>query len=104
MTRARILQPFLGLMLLALPWTAPSRLWAEGDDPPARQPAMEEHPGRPLEPQQLQNLREGRPAGPMRDREFPAHPAPAQRAAPQERKSEKPAPKSSERGARPHGF
>ena len=29
-------------------------------------PAMEEHPGRPLEPQQKQNLRQGQPAGPMR--------------------------------------
>jgi hypothetical protein len=38
-----------------------------------RQPAMQEHPGRPLEPQQRANLREGRPAGPMQDREFPPH-------------------------------
>jgi len=68
-----------------------------------RQPAMQEHPGRPLEPRQLQNLREGRPAGPMRDREFPPHSSPSQKA-PSERKSEKPAPKSSERGARPHGL
>jgi hypothetical protein len=35
--------------------------------------AMASHPGRPLEPQQLRNLRAGRPAGPMRDREFPPH-------------------------------
>lgn len=41
----------------------------------AQQKAMSTHPGRPLEPQQLQNLRTGRPAGPMRDREFPSHPA-----------------------------
>jgi hypothetical protein len=46
-------------------------------------PAMQEHPGRPLEPQQKQNLHEGKPAGPMTDREFPPHAAPpAQHAAP----------------------
>ena len=39
-----------------------------------RGPAMQAHPGRPLEPQQLQNLRNGRPAGPQRDPEFPPHP------------------------------
>ncbi len=48
-----------------------------------KQPAMQEHPGRPLEPQQKENLRSGQPAGAMQDREFPPHPAPApQRAAP----------------------
>jgi hypothetical protein len=45
-----------------------------------KQPAMQEHPGRPLEPQQKENLRAGQPAGPMQDREFPAHPAPQQSA------------------------
>ena len=45
-------------------------------------PAMEQHPGRPLEPQQKQNLREGKPAGPMHDQEFPQHPAPAVHAPP----------------------
>jgi len=45
-------------------------------------PAMEEHPGRPLEPQQKENLHAGQPAGPMLDREFPPHSAPAVRAAP----------------------
>ncbi len=39
-----------------------------------RQPAMQDHPGRPLEPQQMENLRVGRPVGPMRDREIPPHP------------------------------
>jgi hypothetical protein len=54
-----------------------------------RQPAIEQHPGRPLEPQQVQNIREGRPAGPPRDQEFPPHqqaaarPAPARPAQPQ---------------------
>jgi len=43
----------------------------------AHLPAMQEHPGRPLEPQQVENLRAGKPAGPVRDREVPAHPAPA---------------------------
>lgn len=42
----------------------------------ARQDAMQSHPGRPLEPQQMNNLRAGRPAGPPRDKEMPAHPAP----------------------------
>jgi hypothetical protein len=69
----------------------------------ARQPAMEEHPGRPLEPQQIQNLREGRPAGPMRDREFPSHSSRPQKE-PSERKSEKPAPRASEKGGKPHGL
>jgi hypothetical protein len=45
-----------------------------------RQQALQAHPGRPLEPQQEENLRAGKPAGPMRDREFPPHPAPAPRA------------------------
>jgi len=49
-----------------------------------RQPAIEQHPGRPLEPQQMQNIREGRPAGPPRDQEFPPHSEPA-RPAPRQR-------------------
>ena len=47
-----------------------------------KSPAMEQHPGRPLEPQQKQNLHEGKPAGPMQDREFPQHSAPAMHSAP----------------------
>ena len=35
----------------------------------ARQDAYASHPGRPLEPQQMDNLREGKPAGPMKDKE-----------------------------------
>jgi len=69
---------------------------------PARQQAMEEHPGRPLEPQQVRNLQAGKPAGPMRDREFPPHPSQTKREAPSERKSEKAAPKSSGRSEKPH--
>jgi hypothetical protein len=33
-------------------------------------------PGRPLEPAQVEDLRAGRPATPMRDVEFPPHPVP----------------------------
>jgi hypothetical protein len=39
----------------------------------ARQPAMVTHPGRPLEPAQLANLRAGRPAGSPLDAEVPVH-------------------------------
>ena len=46
---------------------------------PTREQAMPQHPGRPLEPQQVDNLRAGRPAGPTRDQEVPPHPAPAPR-------------------------
>ena len=41
----------------------------------ARQDAYSSHPGRPLEPQQMDNLRAGKPAGPMQDKENPPHPA-----------------------------
>jgi hypothetical protein len=41
----------------------------------ARQDAYSSHPGRPLEPQQMDNLRAGKPAGPMQDKESPPHPA-----------------------------
>ena len=52
-----------------------------------RQPAIAQHPGRPLEPQQMQNLREGKPAGSQRDPEFPQHVQAAERGRP---KSEPP--------------
>ncbi len=61
---------------------APRPLVARAPLPPAsvpfdaRQKAIAEHPGRPLEPQQMQNLRAGRPAGPHKDPE-PPHPRPA---------------------------
>lgn len=42
-----------------------------------RQPALEQHPGRPLEPQQVQNIQHGQPAGQMHDREVPSHAEPA---------------------------
>jgi hypothetical protein len=47
-----------------------------------RRPAMVEHPGRPLEPPQIDDLRAGRPVGPMRDHEFPSHAVPVLREAP----------------------
>jgi hypothetical protein len=43
----------------------------------ARQDAYSSHPGRALEPQQMNNLRAGKPAGPMQDKETIPHPAPA---------------------------
>jgi hypothetical protein len=52
--------------------------------PAVRQQAIESHPGRPLEPQQIDNLRQGKPAGPMKDREVPrdTRPQPQTRPAP----------------------
>jgi hypothetical protein len=41
--------------------------------------AMREHPGRPLEPSQLDDLRAWRPVRPMKDAEFPPHSAPVAR-------------------------
>lgn len=38
-----------------------------------RKDAMQSHPGRPLEPQQVQNIRQGQPAGPMHDQEVHQH-------------------------------
>jgi len=49
--------------------------------PEVRGRAMEADPGRPLEPQQRQAIRAGGPAGPPRDAEVPAHPAPSGRSA-----------------------
>jgi hypothetical protein len=66
-----------------------------------RQPAMQEHPGRPLEPQQMDNLRRGQPAGQMRDRETPEHheAAPPQRPQPQQQsKPANPPPQNNDRG------
>jgi hypothetical protein len=42
----------------------------------AHEPAMQQHPGRPLEPQQEENLRQARPPGPPQDREVLPHAAP----------------------------
>jgi hypothetical protein len=63
--------------------TALPRFITRTPPPPAslpfnqRREAMADHPGRPLEPPQIDNLRSGRAVGPMRDREFPPHAAPA---------------------------
>ncbi|MGZ4877068.1 MAG: DUF6600 domain-containing protein [Candidatus Angelobacter sp.] len=64
------------------PRTTPPRFVMRTPPPPPtvpftqRRQAMIEHPGRPLEPQQLGNLRIGRPAGPLLDREIPPHVGP----------------------------
>jgi len=42
---------------------------------PQRQKAMQPDDGRPLEPQQIDNLRAGKPAGARRDPEYPPHQA-----------------------------
>ena len=55
----------------------------------ARQDAYSSHPGRPLEPQQMDNLRAGKPAGPMKDKENIPHPA---------KEQSKPAPSHSDKG------
>ena len=58
-----------------------------------RQKAMQPDAGRPLEPQQIQNLRAGKPAGPRKDPEYPPHPTarPGSQEAPRARPA--PAPK-----------
>jgi hypothetical protein len=63
-----------------------------------RQGALQEHPGRPLEPQQVDNIRRGQPAGDQHDHEVPAHnaaPAPQQQPKP---KAPSPPPKAEEHG------
>jgi hypothetical protein len=71
--------------------TSPPRLITRATPPPmppsfaSTREAMMEHPGRPLEPPQLDNLRAGRPAGPMIDRESPPHPFPVVRERPMPR-------------------
>lgn len=61
-----------------------------------REPAMSSHPGRPLEPQQVDNLRQGKPAGAMQDKEAISHeekkapkPAKTKSASKEERRKEK---------------
>jgi hypothetical protein len=66
-------------------YSVPPPFVTRATPPPPRVPftveqrSMLTHPGRPLEPQQIENLRFGRPPGPMLDREFPPHLAPAPR-------------------------
>lgn len=55
--------------------------------------AMQSHPGRALEPRQVSNLRAGKPAGPMGDKEYISHrqqPAPRERAAPAREEQKQP--------------
>jgi hypothetical protein len=66
--------------------------------PPPTRPSFDEQrqaiessdPGRPLSPQQMENLRQNRPAGQPETREAAPHPAPAPRSQPQERSSPPP--------------
>jgi hypothetical protein len=58
-----------------------------------RQRAMQPDPGRPLEPQQRQNLRAGKPAGPHRDPEDPPHRTAPQAAPRAKPPAQRPAPK-----------
>jgi hypothetical protein len=46
-----------------------------------RQPALQKDPGRPLEPKQMDNVRQGQPAGASHDREYAPH-QPTPRATP----------------------
>ena len=79
---------------------SPPGLITRTTPPPPRVPflqqrgAMHEHPGRALEPQQLDNLRRGRQVGPMLDKEFPPHVVPVPREKPMR-------PPVSSRGHRP---
>ena len=59
--------------------------------PAVRQQAIEKHPGRPLEPHQIDNLRQGKPAGPMKDREVPRDTRPQPQARPAPRPQPPPA-------------
>jgi hypothetical protein len=52
-----------------------------------QQPVLNQHPGRPLEPQQIENMRQGQPAGRAVDPEF----APHANAVPQQRPAPPPA-------------
>jgi hypothetical protein len=57
-----------------------------------RQAPLQQHPGRPLEPQQVDNIRRGQPAGQMHDREAQPHrdAAPAQQPRQQEPQQKNP--------------
>jgi hypothetical protein len=63
---------------------------------PTRQKGMQTDPGRPLEPEQRDNLRRGKPAGPPRDVEEPPDRRPAQ-AAPKPKSEKKPQPEPRQR-------
>jgi hypothetical protein len=78
----------------AVPATAARPLFHQATPPPPR-PSFDEQqkaiettdPGRPLGPQQMENLRQNRPAGPPQQTETP-HPAPAARPSPPPRPPE----------------
>lgn len=78
----RTTAPTEGTHLASPPPLRPPRLITRAAPPPpivpfaGRHQAMSAHPGRPLEPPQVEDLRAGRPVAPMRDREFPPHPFP----------------------------
>jgi uncharacterized protein DUF6600 len=78
------------------------RVFTRTPPPPARMPfperqkAMSQDPGRPLEPVQRENVRQGKPPGPQHDREIPPHPARTSQPAPRS----KPAPKGEEKPRR----
>lgn len=85
------------------PPSTPPRFVTRTPPPPrsvpfaAREPAYRMDPGRPLEPQQVQNLRQGKPAGPPRDREILPH-APAPRPEPKvESRPSRPAPQENKK-------
>jgi uncharacterized protein DUF6600 len=80
----------------ATPAPSPVLITRRAPPPPepsfqVRQQAMQPDAGRPLEPQQIDNLRAGKPAGPARDVENPPHAA-VGRQAPQPRAQEAPRP------------
>lgn len=81
-------QPFGQNRTYTPPPSLPPRVMTRSLPPPrdvpftAHQPAYQQHPGRPLEPQQEQNIRAGQPAGPQRDREIAPHAPPPPRPAP----------------------
>jgi len=58
-----------------------------------RQPALQDHPGRPLEPRQIDNIRQGQPAGQSHDREYSPH---------QNNPAPKPTPHSDDHGKKGH--
>jgi hypothetical protein len=82
---------------------SPRPLIARNSAPPPRpnaaerQSAMQAHPGRPLEPRQIDNLRAGRAAGAPRDHEVPNH----REAAPAARQEQPPRPQPPQR-VQPH--
>ncbi|HET9284759.1 MAG TPA: DUF6600 domain-containing protein [Candidatus Angelobacter sp.] len=61
-----------------------------------RQAPLSQDPGRPLEPQQVNNIRRGQPAGPQRDREVPPHQN--QQTQSRSRSNSGPPPRSEDRG------